>query len=123
MTLLALDEIWGAAPFRFRDRRLARLLLMASLMKFGSLPPAADPDHPTAEERVGTSERVAAYQTVFNTHRSPYADRSRHPHRTQSSGKIGGRAVRAFGLQARRRLTRHARQMRTRRSEWIASPF
>ena len=46
----------------------ARLLLMASLMKFGSLPPAADPDHPTAEERAATSERVAAYQTVFDTH-------------------------------------------------------
>ena len=46
----------------------ARLLLMASLMKFGSLPPAADPDHPTAAERTATSERVAAYQTVFDTH-------------------------------------------------------
>ena len=46
----------------------ARLLLMASLMKFGSLPPAADPDHPTAEERAATAARVAAYQTVFDTH-------------------------------------------------------
>ena len=46
----------------------ARLLLMASLMKFGSLPPAADPDHPTPEESAATATRVAAYQTVFDTH-------------------------------------------------------
>ncbi len=46
----------------------ARLLLMACLMKFGSLPPSADPDHPTAEEGAATRERVAAYQTVFDTH-------------------------------------------------------
>ena len=46
----------------------ARLLLMASLMKFGSLPPAADPDHPTPEERAVTATRAAAYQTVFDTH-------------------------------------------------------
>jgi L-asparaginase len=42
----------------------ARLLLMASLMKFGSLPPAADPDHPTTEETAA----VAEYQRVFDTH-------------------------------------------------------
>ena len=46
----------------------ARLLLMACLMKFGSLPPAVDQDHPTPEERAATRERVAAYQTVFDTH-------------------------------------------------------
>jgi hypothetical protein len=46
----------------------ARLLLMACLMKFGSLPPAADPDRPTTEESAAIRERVAAYQTVFNTH-------------------------------------------------------
>ena len=46
----------------------ARLLLMACLMKFGSLPPAADPDHPTPEEAARTRTRAAAYQTVFDTH-------------------------------------------------------
>jgi L-asparaginase len=46
----------------------ARLLLMACLMKFGSLPPAADPDHPTTAERAATSARVAAYQALFDTH-------------------------------------------------------
>jgi L-asparaginase len=46
----------------------ARLLLMACLMKFGSLPPAADPDHPTPEEAAAVREKVAAYQAVFDTH-------------------------------------------------------
>jgi hypothetical protein len=46
----------------------ARLLLMACLMKFGSLPPAADPDQPTPEEMAAIHERVAAYQAVFDTH-------------------------------------------------------
>jgi len=46
----------------------ARLLLMACLMKFGSLPPAADPDHPTSAEAAAVREKVAAYQRVFNTH-------------------------------------------------------
>ena len=42
----------------------ARLLLMACLMKFGSLPPAADPDHPTSAEAAAIGER------------SPYIKRS-----------------------------------------------
>ena len=46
----------------------ARLLLMACLMRFGALPPAANPDQPTAEETATTHEKVAAYQTIFNTH-------------------------------------------------------
>jgi len=46
----------------------ARLLLMACLMKFGALPPAANPDQPTEEERVAICEKVAAYQAIFNTH-------------------------------------------------------
>jgi L-asparaginase len=46
----------------------ARLLLMACLMKFGALPPAANSDQPTAEERAAVHEKVAAYQSVFNTH-------------------------------------------------------
>jgi L-asparaginase len=46
----------------------ARILLMAALMKFGALPPAADPDHPTQAEMAATRAKVAEYQTVFNTH-------------------------------------------------------
>jgi hypothetical protein len=46
----------------------ARLLLMACLMKFGSLPPAKDPDKPTSQEMAATREAVAAYQQVFDTH-------------------------------------------------------
>jgi hypothetical protein len=46
----------------------ARLLLMACLMKFGSLPPAANPDQPTAEEAAAVREQVAVYQRIFNTH-------------------------------------------------------
>jgi L-asparaginase len=46
----------------------ARLLLMACLMKFGALPPAADPDNPTSAESAAVREKVAEYQAVFNTH-------------------------------------------------------
>jgi L-asparaginase len=46
----------------------ARLLLMACLMKFGSLPPARDPDHPTAQERAATEAAVQIYQRIFDTH-------------------------------------------------------
>ncbi|MEE8448767.1 MAG: asparaginase domain-containing protein [Thermodesulfobacteriota bacterium] len=46
----------------------ARLLLMAALMKFGSLPPAADPQNPTPEEIRALQEKINQYQEVFNTH-------------------------------------------------------
>jgi L-asparaginase len=46
----------------------ARLLLMACLMKFGSLPPARDPEEPTADELAATRNAVAAYQRIFDTH-------------------------------------------------------
>jgi L-asparaginase/Glu-tRNA(Gln) amidotransferase subunit D len=46
----------------------ARLLLMACLMRFGCLPPAADPDHPTGEESAAIRRKLAAYQSVFDTH-------------------------------------------------------
>jgi L-asparaginase len=46
----------------------ARLLLMACLMKLGALPPAANPDQPTAEETAACHKKVAEYQTVFDTH-------------------------------------------------------
>jgi L-asparaginase len=46
----------------------ARLLLMACLMKFGSLPPAADPDNPTEAELNAIRKKLADYQTIFDTH-------------------------------------------------------
>lgn len=46
----------------------ARLLLMASLMKLGSLPVPADPDRPTPTELRAIREKVAQYQEIFSTH-------------------------------------------------------
>jgi hypothetical protein len=46
----------------------ARLLLMACLLKFGSLPPAANPAHPTAAEQEAIQARLREYQAVFDTH-------------------------------------------------------
>jgi len=46
----------------------ARLLLMACLMKFGCLPPAADPARPTAAETEATKARLRPYQEIFDAH-------------------------------------------------------
>jgi L-asparaginase len=46
----------------------ARLLLMACLLKFGALPAAGDPQHPTDTEVAATKQRIAEYQDVFDTH-------------------------------------------------------
>lgn len=46
----------------------ARVLLMACLLRFGTLPPAADPANPTAEERAAIRARLAEYQAIFDTH-------------------------------------------------------
>jgi L-asparaginase len=46
----------------------ARLLLMASLMRFGALPKAENPDKPTAAEMAATEKAVTQYQQVFDTH-------------------------------------------------------
>jgi L-asparaginase len=46
----------------------ARLLLMAALMKLGSLPSASDPAQPTAAEIAATRKAVATYQQIFSTH-------------------------------------------------------
>lgn len=46
----------------------ARLLLIACLMKFGALPPAADADAPTDAETAAITNRLALYQAVFDTH-------------------------------------------------------
>jgi L-asparaginase len=46
----------------------ARMLLMACLLKFGSLPPASDPVEPTQSELSAIRTAVMAYQKVFDTH-------------------------------------------------------
>ena len=46
----------------------ARLLLMACLMKFGCLPPAADPAKPSAAETDATKAKLKEYQAIFDTH-------------------------------------------------------
>jgi L-asparaginase len=46
----------------------ARMLLMACLLKFGSLPPARNPDEPTSAELSAIRTAVAAYQEIFDTH-------------------------------------------------------
>ena len=46
----------------------ARMLLMACLLRFGSLPPASDPDNPTSAEVAATKNAIAAYQAIFHTH-------------------------------------------------------
>lgn len=46
----------------------ARMLLMACLLKFGSLPPAQDPFHPTELEKKATTAATQRYQDVFDTH-------------------------------------------------------
>jgi len=46
----------------------ARMLLMAALLKFGSLPAAADPRNPKSEEIGAIQEKLGQYQELFNTH-------------------------------------------------------
>lgn len=46
----------------------ARLLLTAALMKYGSLPAAADPEKPTPAEIAAIKEKLTLYQELFNTH-------------------------------------------------------
>ncbi len=46
----------------------ARLLLIAAMMKFGSLPPARDPDHPSPEEAAALRAKITQYQAIFDTH-------------------------------------------------------
>lgn len=46
----------------------ARILLMASLLRLGALPPARDPAHPTPDEVAATKAKVAEYQAIIDTH-------------------------------------------------------
>jgi hypothetical protein len=59
-------------PWAIRGNNLtstkARLLVMACLLKFGALPLAVDPEHPTEEERAATFAAVNRLQEIFDTH-------------------------------------------------------
>jgi L-asparaginase len=46
----------------------ARMLLMACLLRLGSLPHAKDPNNPTVEELAATRKAGAAYQAIFSSH-------------------------------------------------------
>ena len=46
----------------------ARLLLMASLLRLGAIPPAADPAAPTPAEIEAVRAAIARYQAIFDTH-------------------------------------------------------
>jgi len=46
----------------------ARLLLMACLMKVGSVSAATDPDRPTPGESEAAQKKIREYQEVFDTH-------------------------------------------------------
>ncbi len=46
----------------------ARLLLMACLMRHGSLPAARDPAHRTAAETEAIESKLVDYQAVFDSH-------------------------------------------------------
>ena len=46
----------------------ARMLLMASIMRFGMLPPAANPDQPTDAELGAIFAKNRQYQSVFDSH-------------------------------------------------------
>jgi L-asparaginase len=46
----------------------ARLLLMACLLRYGALPPAADPQNPSDLEIDATLAQLAKYQQIFDTH-------------------------------------------------------
>ena len=46
----------------------ARLLLIASMLKFGSMPVAKNPEQPSASEKRAVQELVAQYQEIFDTH-------------------------------------------------------
>jgi len=59
-------------PFQIAGSNLtatkARLLLMACLLKFGSFPPAKDPNNPTDAEVKAVMAAVTKYQGIFDTH-------------------------------------------------------
>jgi len=46
----------------------ARVLLQAAILKLGMLPPAADSDNPTKDEREEIAKQVSAFQEVFDSH-------------------------------------------------------
>jgi L-asparaginase len=50
------------------DATKARLLLMATMLKLGRMPKAADPRRPTPSEREALFAKVAEFQRIFDAH-------------------------------------------------------
>ena len=50
------------------DANKARLLLIASMMKLGRLPKAADPRNPSKKEQDAVAAKLAEYQEIFENH-------------------------------------------------------
>jgi len=46
----------------------ARMLLMACLLRFGAVPPAKDPSHPTKDEYRAAKTAISTLQQIFDTH-------------------------------------------------------
>src|SRR5262245_18219756 len=65
---VALERVHLAIAGSTRTGPRGRLLLMACLLRFGSLPPAVDPTCPTPAELEAVQARLAEYQAVFDTH-------------------------------------------------------
>ncbi len=70
----------------------ARLLLMACLMKFGGLPPAADPDHPTEAEAAAIRNKVSAYQAC-SIRTDAFQQQSAAARRQASLGRLPSDAI------------------------------
>jgi hypothetical protein len=62
------------------------MLLMACLLRFGALPPAADPSRPTSTEVAAVEAALRPNQEVFDTHR------------TRSAGASSGTSAEPLGL-------------------------
>ena len=73
----------------------ARLLLTAAIMKFGPLPHAADPEHPTAAEIAAIKAMNARYQEVSRLTEPPVTPKPLPAHEVHERPAASGRRVRA----------------------------
>ena len=72
----------------------ARLLLMACLMKFGSLPPAVDPDHPTSAETAAVFVYTFRHKARHHDLRGPAGGGGMMLHRRHFAAFTEGHAQR-----------------------------
>jgi len=98
----------------------ARLSLMACLMKFGALPPAANADQPTAEETAAVREKVAEYQAVFKIHWGVGWRSHRAPRRGGSLAPMGA-VIRNFGWFVALPIIAWTWSDLPSRSDWVAA--